>query len=146
METMNKNKALENLVMAARKARRIDDDLVQNGCPASPYGEIYGLVSDAIYTMLGEQTECFDESVTCRTLNSGILTDKQAADRLAREYADHHEATSFHIPDNAFLIISEAADERQVSVSSLAELTLNLWVLQHQYAKEFAVENRPAHY
>ena len=81
---MNENKALANLVKAARKARRIDDDLVQNGYPGSPYNEIYELISDAIYTMLGEQTECFDESITCRTLNSGILTDKQVADRLAR--------------------------------------------------------------
>ena len=135
---MDENKALVNLVKAARKARQIDDSMVQNGYTGSPYHEIYGLVADAIYILLGEESERSDDSVTYRTLNSGILTDMQAAAKLTREYRKHHDEASFHVPENAFHIISEAADERQISAVSMTELILNQWALQHRFAKAFA--------
>ena len=136
---MNNNKALANLVKAARKARQMDDAMAQNGYSSYPYREIYGLIADAVYSFIGEDTDRYEDSVTHHALNSYILTEKQAAQILAGEYNNHQEETSFHIPDNAFRIISDAAREKQISISLLVDLIMNQWALQHQYAKSFAI-------
>ena len=65
------------LVRTARKAFEADARLREIGYETTPYWDIYCEVSDAIYDMLGENTETFDSSITYAVLNAETLNDEQ---------------------------------------------------------------------
>jgi len=75
--------ALVKIVNAGITAKRTDDALRELGYNDTPYFSIYGNISDALYCMLGEKTDTYDQSFTCRILESLDLTDDMRAELLA---------------------------------------------------------------
>lgn len=78
-------KALILMVKVARKAMEHDQANVKLGYPANPFFDLYGDALDAIYYLIGENTESLKESVTYRTVHNESLTDEQCAERLMAE-------------------------------------------------------------
>ena len=59
------------------KAKKMNDAMEQLGFPDNPYWDILGCISDAIYSLIGEDTQTFDESRTYSVLNNPDLTDEE---------------------------------------------------------------------
>ena len=74
--------ALLKLTKAARDAHYMDSAMETAGYSSNPYADIYGNIADAVYELLGEHTDTFDESVTCATLLSFAITNEQCAEYL----------------------------------------------------------------
>lgn len=73
-------KTLENIISACRTAKDSDDALRSVGYIETPYFKIYGHIMDALYDLLGENTETFDESITYRIMEDKNLTNSQRAE------------------------------------------------------------------
>lgn len=69
--------ALQRLVHAARKAFYLSEQLEALGYQDTPYSDLFGNIADAIYYLLGEKTETFDQSVTYHALYDDLLTNKE---------------------------------------------------------------------
>lgn len=74
------------LTKAARTAHYLDDAMQTAGYPSSPYADIFGHIADAIYTLLDEHTDTFDESITYASVLSFVNSDEQCAEFLYRAY------------------------------------------------------------
>lgn len=83
---MSMRDALLRLVSAERKASAISKAIRNAGYSESVYDEIAGEISDAIYCMIGENTETYADSVTCLVLHTDILTDERRVAILLSEY------------------------------------------------------------
>ena len=70
---------LEKIVTAGSTAKKTNDALRELGYPDSPYFHIYGNIVDALYMLLGEQTDTIDQSVTFKIMESTKITDQQRA-------------------------------------------------------------------
>lgn len=70
-ETLN---ALEKIAETACKAKELSDALDAAGFPDSPYFDMYARLADALYGLLHEKTETFEESSAYRILNDDSLT------------------------------------------------------------------------
>ena len=79
---MMDEKAMRCLVNAYRNASNLDDGLINLGFTTTPCFDIAGDIADAIYYMLGENTETFDESVTAQTLWNAELSNDQCGNIL----------------------------------------------------------------
>ena len=76
---------INNLVAAGMKAKELDDAMQKAGYDSNPFFSIYGSIADAVYYMLGEETETFDKSVTYRAFNES-MPDEQRAKILLDAY------------------------------------------------------------
>lgn len=85
-------KVLMNMLKAARQAYSTDKALRDAGYKDTPYWEIYGYISDAIYNLLGEDTETFEQSITYAVLHSDTFNDHQRAMVLAYNYKQNRPA------------------------------------------------------
>lgn len=56
----------------------------------TPYMDIAGDVADAIYHLVGDFTDTFEESVACKILEDNSLTADRKAANLAMEYHIRH--------------------------------------------------------
>ena len=83
--------ALGRLVLVARKAKKCDDAMFEIGYGDTPYFEIYGQTADAIYSIVGENTERFDESATYQAINHDGYTDEERLQLLCETYAENHK-------------------------------------------------------
>ena len=88
---MSTKSAFRNLTKAARNAHYFSESMRTAGYPSSPFADIYGQIADAIFDLLGEETETFDDSVTCASLLSFAITDDQCAEYLHRAYRKNLE-------------------------------------------------------
>ena len=70
-------KLMLRLVRTARKALNADEKLREIGYETTPYWDIYCEIFDAIYEMLGEETDTADSSITHAVLNADTLNDEQ---------------------------------------------------------------------
>ena len=80
---MNTKKVLTHLIRAGRDALHLEKTLKNIGYKETPYYNLYGEIADAIYTMLGEDTDTFDESVTHAAINDIFTPDEICAEKLA---------------------------------------------------------------
>lgn len=83
---MDIQRSLEHLVKAWREAQKLNKALTNLGYSNTPYFELAGHISDAIYSLLGENTDTFDESITCIILTNELLSDLECADVLYHEH------------------------------------------------------------
>ena len=123
---MNRD-VMTRLVRAGRKANRIDEMLLGLGYGSTPYASIYGDITDAIYEMLGENTETFHESLTFQVMMDDSLTDEQCADKLlaARQSAKA-------IPARTKELLEQAAASRGIATESMISVILSEWVLRNE--------------
>ena len=83
---MEAREAFEKLVSVARTAKQNDDKLMELGYTYTPYFEIYGKVMDAIWYLLGENTETLSESITYNAVNYEGYTDEERVDLLMDKF------------------------------------------------------------
>ena len=82
--------ALLRMVRAGRSTKEMCDCFVQAGLDDNKLFEIYGEIADAIYGLLGERTQTYEESVTYIALTTPILTDERRAEMLYSEWKKNH--------------------------------------------------------
>lgn len=81
---------LKHMVSIARKTNHISEQLQVIGLGDEPFFTLYGEAADAIYGLLGEETETFDESETCITLNDPMVSDADCVRILMKVYERSH--------------------------------------------------------
>lgn len=75
------------LVKAARKTCEADTVLRHIGYGDTPYCEIYGFLTDAVYALLGEHTDEFSDSITFAAMSPSVLSDEERATMLVQAVA-----------------------------------------------------------
>ena len=76
---------LEKLVHVAKVAMEADDAMRKLGYSHNPYFDLYGKTADAIYIMVQEHTESFDQSATHKLLNTKSLSVDACVSALLEE-------------------------------------------------------------
>lgn len=87
----NVKDALLRMVKAAMKAKELREHYVKMGIDDDPPFQIYGDILDGIYSLVGEHTETFEESVTNIIMNAPALTENRRAKILYGEYVKNFE-------------------------------------------------------
>lgn len=83
---MDMEKIFANLVSAALHAKTMDEAMQKLGYDKNPYFTIYGEIADAIYGLLREHTDTFNESITATALSSPNLSGGDIARILFHAY------------------------------------------------------------
>ena len=86
---MDIESVLNDMASAGMIAKKMDDVLHKAGYDDNPYFSIYGHITDAIYKLIGESTETFEESVTYLVMNS-MISDNRRLELLVKEYKKTH--------------------------------------------------------
>lgn len=82
--------ALLRLVTAARDTKRLQEAFVNVGLKDNMIFGVYSEISSAIYDLIGEKTDTFEESVTNLVLTVPYLTNERRAEMLMAEYRKNH--------------------------------------------------------
>lgn len=85
-------KTLARMLRAAEKARVMDESVVEHGYSSNPYGDIFGDIADAIYFLIGERKNRFEDSLTYILLHSNAITNKCKVKLLIAEYEKNRPA------------------------------------------------------
>jgi len=83
--------ALLRMARAGKMALELDEKMADCGFGSSPFGLLYGEISDAIYHLIGEHTETFNDSVTYTVLHAPFLYDERRAEMLYGVYKKNFE-------------------------------------------------------
>ena len=83
---MDMKNALTKLVRTAVETRQIAQNMQALGYWDTPYETIFGGIADAVYALLGEHTDTFDESMTAEALCSETLPEQQRVALLFHEW------------------------------------------------------------
>ena len=129
---MNQKKVLTHLIRAGRDALHLEQTLNSIGYKETPYFNLYGEIADAIYCMLDEDTESFDESVTHAAIHDPLTSDELAAEELAK-LLDKASDPCIDIPSATRKMIAECAEKRGVSETSMIKLILSEWAARELY-------------
>ena len=78
--------ALLQMVKGARLANELDATFAAKGFDNTPYLKLYGYFFDAIYTLLGEDSETVQKSVTHTMLTAPFMEDERRAACLAHVF------------------------------------------------------------
>ena len=127
---MNTKKVLTHLIRAGRDALHLEKTLSGLGYKETPYFNLYGEICDAIYSLVGEETETFGESVTHETMTDSLTPDELSAETLAAMYDYNALATDMEIPPATLEILLDAADERGIELNKLIKLILSEWAMR----------------
>ena len=127
----------EKLIAAWQKAKTVDDCMSDLGFESTPLFEIAGHIADAIYYMLGEKTNIFDESVTATNLtrmDEAIdFSVSDCADVFLSEYRKKNQAV---ISKSVVDSINEAAAQMGIDYSAMVKVILCEWALQRDILSE----------
>ena len=82
----NVKDALFREVDVCREMLKLHDAMASCGYPENPFWDNFSTASDAIYKLIGEHTETFEESVTYLVLTAPYLTNERRAEMLYAEY------------------------------------------------------------
>ena len=123
---MDTKKVLTHLIRAGRDALHREKTLKEIGYRDTPYFDLYGEIADAIYCMLGEETDSFDESITHAALQDIYTSDEVCAENLA-SICDESSGIMDDIPVSTRKVIEETAKERKIDPQKLIVLILSDW-------------------
>ena len=84
--------ALLRMIRAADKALEMDKALSNHGYKENPYADIFGDIADAIYYLVGEKKNCFEDSVTYWVLHGDLLTEEDKLEILLEVYRKNRPA------------------------------------------------------
>ena len=127
---MNKD-VMTRMVKTYKTARNADDALRSVGYEGTPYAEIAGSIADAIYYMLGESTEKFDDSVTAKTLDNEYLSEEEQVNLLLAVCKKNE--SSLNLNDHVKEALRDAAEKRGVNTNSMISIILSEWVIRHAW-------------
>lgn len=131
---MDMKKAFTHLVKAGRDAMHIESTLENIGYRSTPYFNLYSDICDALYAMLGEDTELFEQSETYAAIHDIYTPDEIVADGLVKLW-DSAVGARMGIPDTTRMMIEESARERGVETASMVKLILSEWATKQLFLK-----------
>ncbi len=134
---MNSERVLTHLIKAGRDTLHLERTLNDLGYTETPFFSIHGDIADAIYHLLGEDTQTFEESETCAALHDIYSSDEICAQRLAERM--HSQQNCIVIPDKIRKMLEEAAGERNIDCNQLINAILTEWAAQRMFFKTRAV-------
>ena len=73
-------------------ARNMDDGLIKHGYSNTPYADIFEGIADAIFYLVEENANRFEDSLTYILLYTDAITDESKVDLLLREYDKNRPA------------------------------------------------------
>ena len=125
---MNTTSVLTHLIRAGRDALHFEKTLTDIGYAQTPYFNLYGEITDAIYGILEEQTDTIEESKAYAAVHDIYTPDEIYAEELA-SFVDT-QAISGPTMD----VIAEAAKERGLDLQTMIRLILNEWAMKEMYS------------
>lgn len=129
---MNIKKVLTHLIRAGRDALHLEESLKEFGYGDTPYYNLYGEISEAVYAMLGEETDTIDESITAKAMNDYCTSDEICAENLAEICEKNLSDGRLTVPESARRVIEEAAKKRGIEYASLVSLILCEWATRQK--------------
>ena len=127
---MDAKKVLTHLIRAARDAIHLERTLDDLGYKETPYYDLYGEISEAIYGIVGEDTEEFDESVTYNVIHDQFTPDELSAEQLASMIKG---SDSLNLSAEAKGVITEAAKQRNIDTQTMTNLILSEWAMKKMF-------------
>lgn len=126
---MNIRYILSTLLEAATKALNLHNEMASLGYPETPYFDLYGETADVIYSLIGEKTTTFEESVTYKTLNDPKLDVAQQLDALMNEYQRNELVynPTMHVRS----IIKNEARKRNIDSSDMLSIVVGNWAMNN---------------
>lgn len=124
---MDVKKVLTHLIRAGRDALHLENTLTEIGYKETPYFNLYGEITDAIYGILDEQTDTVEESKAYAAIHDPFTPDEICAEELATlVYAPD-------VPETTMEVITEAARSRNIEPSTMVRLILNEWAMKEMF-------------
>lgn len=123
---MDAKRVFIHLIRAGRDALHIEKTLNEIGYKGTPYYNLHGEIADAVYEMLGEETDTFDQSETYAAMHDIYTTDEICAEQLAERMQENWTA----IPETAREVITETAEELGISFDNMVSLILSEWAMR----------------
>ena len=124
---MRVKRALTHLVKAGRDALHLEKTLKELGYKDTPYFNLYGEIAEAMYCILEEDTDSFEESETYNAMHDIYSSDEMCAERLADIFRSNQEQNSFNIPKATLEFVSEAAEKRGMPLDRFISLIICEW-------------------
>ena len=125
---MNTKSVLTHLIRAGRDALHLEKTLTDIGYKETPYFNLYGEITDAIYALLDEQTNTIEESKAYAAIHDIYTPDEICAEELAPLVC------MADLPANVMEVINEAAERRNTSPKSMLRLIVSEWAMKEMYA------------
>lgn len=125
---MNTKFVLAHLIRAGRDALHLEKTLTEIGYKETPYFNLYGDITDAIYGILDEQTDTIEESKAYAAIHDPFTPDEICAEELA-SFVDMP-----NISGTTMDVIAEAAEERGLDQQAMVRLILNEWAMKEMYS------------
>lgn len=125
---MNTTSVLTHLIRAGRDALHLEKTLTDIGYKETPYFNLYGEITDAIYGILDEQTDTIEESKAYAAIHDIYTPDEVCAAELAQlvDKAD--------LPKTILDVISEAATRRGIDPDTFVRLIVSEWAMKEMYS------------
>ena len=131
---MDSKQVLTHLIRAGRDALHLEKTLSGLGYKETPYFNLYGEIANAIYDLIGEDTDTFDQSVTHSVMNDMFTPDELAAEQLA-SMLDQASSASLDIPKTTREIIEETAGKRKMTTDQLIKVILSEWAYKEEFSR-----------
>lgn len=121
---------LTHLIKAGRDALHVEKTLREIGYTDTPYYSLYGEICESIYKILGENTECFEDSHTYAAMHDIYTPDEICAERLEEIFLSNPANTRLNIPKATLDLLVESADRRGVPLDRFICLILSEWAVR----------------
>lgn len=124
MDTRN---VLTHLIRAGRDALHLEQTLTELGYSETPYYNLYGEITDAIYGILDEDADTVEESRAYAAIHDPFMSDEICAEELAMSVS---VPVIPPMPDTTMEVIAEAARSRNVDSPTMIRLILDEWAMK----------------
>ena len=133
---MNSKRVLTHLIKAGRDALHLEKTLHNLGYQETHYFNLYGEISEAMYCLLDENADSFEESETYLAMHDIYSSDEMCAEKLATLIHESHGAEDLKLPETTKEILAEAAARRNVSLDRMINIILSEWA-----ARDLMIKN-----
>lgn len=128
---MDMKKTITHLIKAGRDAMHLDSTLGNIGYDGTPYFNLYGDICEALYAMLGEDTDSFEQSETYAVMHDCLMPDEMCADQLLPLYFKN----ACDLSDHTVSTLEEAAEDHGISIEQMIRLVISEWAMRQNMLK-----------
>ena len=125
---MNTKSVLTHLIRAGRDALHLEKTLTDIGYKETPYYNLYGEITDAIYAILDEHTDTIEESKAYAAIHDIYTPDEICAEELAPL------VSTADLSDHVIEVITEAAGRRGIEPGAMIRLIVSEWAMKEMYS------------
>ena len=126
---MNTKFVLTHLIRAGRDALHLEKTLTDIGYKETPYFNLYGEITDAIYALLDEHTDTVEESKAYAAIHDIYTPDEICAEELAPLVSVPD------VSDTTMEVIVETAKSRGIEPSTMVKLILSEWAMKEMFSQ-----------